>query len=96
MEFLVRIDVRVPDDTTDERIAELVEAERDRGAALRERGTIKRIWRVPGRMRNVGVWEAEDATALHEAITSLPLARWFDVEVTPLAVHPLEARHGVD
>ena len=91
MEFLVAIDVRLPDHLSDEAIAELVEAERVRGKELRERGTIKRIWRVPGRMRNVGIWEAEDATALHAALTSLPLSRWFEVEVTPLAMHPLEA-----
>jgi muconolactone D-isomerase len=91
MEFLVTIDVRLPDHLSDEAVAELVAAERVRGKELRDRGTIQRIWRVPGRMRNVGIWEAEDATALHSALTSLPLSRWFEVEVMPLAQHPLEA-----
>ena len=90
MEFLVEIDVRLPDEMSAVEIARLVGAERERGALLRDQGKIKRIWRIPGRMRNVGIWEAEDATALHAAITSLPLARWLDVQVTPLAVHPLE------
>ncbi len=85
------IDVRLPDRLSEEEVAALVAAERTRGAELRERGTIGRIWRIPGRMSNVGIWSAADATALHEAITSLPLSRWFEVEVTPLALHPLEA-----
>jgi muconolactone D-isomerase len=91
VEFLVAIDVRLPERPSEDEIASLVEAERERGAELRKRGTIVRIWRIPGRMSNVGVWSAADATALHEAITSLPLSRWFQVQVTPLAVHPLEA-----
>jgi muconolactone D-isomerase len=91
LEFLVAIDVRLPDRLSEEEVAALVAAERERGAELRERGTISRIWRIPGRMSNVGIWSAADATALHEAITSLPLSRWFEVQVTPLAVHPLEA-----
>jgi muconolactone delta-isomerase len=41
----------------------------------------------PGRWANWGLWEAEDATALHEAISSLPLWPWMSVTVHPLAVH---------
>ena len=39
----------------------------------------------------MGVWEAADATELHELISSLPLFPWIDAEVTPLATHPLDA-----
>jgi muconolactone D-isomerase len=90
LEFLVAIDVRLPHHLSDEEVRALTAAERERGATLRAEGTIQRIWRVPGRMRNLGIWSAPDATALHAAIASLPLARWFEVDVTPLAVHPLE------
>jgi muconolactone D-isomerase len=90
LEFLVEIDVRLPQTMSEEEIASLVRAERERGVELRMQGAIRRIWRIPGRMSNVGIWSAADATALHELISSLPLARWLDVRVTPLAVHPLE------
>lgn len=91
MEFLVAIDVHLPDHLSEAEIASLVAAERVRGRELQADGTIQRIWRIPGRMSNVGIWSAPDATALHTALTSLPLARWVDADVTPLAVHPLEA-----
>lgn len=90
MEFLVGIEVRWPPDGDAGRFDALVAAERVRGEALVAAGTIRRMWRVPGRMANWGIWEAADATALHEAIRSLPLAPWLDVTVHPLAVHPID------
>jgi muconolactone D-isomerase len=57
---------------------------------LRRQGTIKRIWRIPGGLRNVGIWEARDATELHAAIAGLPFFPWIEAEVIPLARHPLE------
>ena len=50
-----------------------------------------RIWRIPGRLANVGVWSAPDATALHDALTSLPVFPYMDARVTALATHHLEA-----
>lgn len=88
VEFLVNIEVRRPDDVDDARFADLVAAERRRAAELVEAGVLRRIWRVPGRMANWGLWDAADATALHAAIASLPLAPWLDVRVVPLAEHP--------
>ncbi len=91
MEWLVAIRVRIPDEMDGEEIARITAAERVRGLELKADGTIQRIWRVPGQTRNVGIWRAEDATALHAAIGSLPWSRWIEAEVTPLGVHPLEA-----
>ncbi len=48
------------------------------------------MWRVPGRRANWGVWEATDATELHAAIGSLPFYPDLDVEVVPLAAHPVD------
>jgi muconolactone D-isomerase len=89
MEFLVEIEIRLPVDLAEDRRTALLEAEAERGAALTAAGVIRAIWRVPGQLANVGVWSAEDATALHEAIVSLPLWRYMEVAVTPLARHPL-------
>lgn len=91
MEFLVRIDVSVPPDLPEDRRRQLVESEATRGAELRDQGTIKRIWRIPGRTANVAIWEAPDPTALHEAISTLPMFPYLKADVTALATHYLEA-----
>jgi len=90
IEFLVEIETSLPPDMEAEKRRELLERERQRGSELRERAAILRIWRIPGQLANVGIWSAEDATALHDSIASLPLFPWMRVQVTPLATHPLE------
>ncbi|MEJ7754757.1 MAG: muconolactone Delta-isomerase family protein, partial [Candidatus Limnocylindrales bacterium] len=64
VEFLVNIEVEWPADGDPQELARLTAAERARGAELAAAGTIRRMWRVPGRRANWGLWEAEDATAL--------------------------------
>ena len=91
MEFLVRIYIDLPVDMPAERQAELREAEAKRARALRDQGTIVRIWRLPGQTANVGIWAAPDATALHDVLTGMPLFPWFRVEVEALATHYVEA-----
>jgi muconolactone D-isomerase len=95
MEFLVQIEPSGKPGLEGDGQTELVARERARGRELRASGAIKRIWRIPGRGgSNVGVWEAPDATALHELISSLPAFPWMDVRVTTLAQHPLEAQEA--
>lgn len=86
----MQIRVRLPGDLPAARREELLAAELRRGRELRAAGVIDRIWRVPGGLRNAGIWRAPDATALHEAIASLPLYPWLDADVVPLAIHPVE------
>jgi muconolactone D-isomerase len=88
MEFLVHIEVRYPADGDPEELGSLVAAERLRGAELAAEGRIRRMWRIPGRTANWGIWEAPDATALHAALMSLPFFKWLEIEVHPLAQHP--------
>ena len=88
MDFLVKIEQNLPPETAPERRVQLIEAEAVRARELAAAGTLLRLWRVPGRRANVGIWSARDATVLHEAISSLPFYPWLDVEVTPLARHP--------
>ena len=91
MDFLVRIQVNFPPDMTPEALASVMEREAVRGRELKGNGTIVRIWRIPGRRANVGIWHGTTADEIHEAITSLPAFPWIDAEVTPLATHYLEA-----
>jgi muconolactone D-isomerase len=90
VKFLVEIDVRLPGTLAEEERTQLLEAELERGRELVDAGVIQAIWRIPGALRNVGVWEAGDATQLHEYLTSLPLFPWLTAEVTALADHPLQ------
>jgi muconolactone D-isomerase len=88
MEFLVRIVVEWPADGDPTELARLTSAERERASALAAEGRIKRMWRIPGRRANWGLWEAADPTELHAAISSLPFFPYLAVEVHPLAAHP--------
>jgi muconolactone D-isomerase len=89
VEFLVEIRVELPGAMPVEEREPLLAAELARGHELKAAGKIKAIWRVPGGIHNVGVWEALDATELHELLESLPVYPWMSAEVTALAQHPL-------
>jgi muconolactone D-isomerase len=88
MEFLVHIEVDWPPDGDPDDLARLTAAERNRASELAAQGRIRRMWRIPGERANWGLWEAPDATSLHEALSSLPLFPWTSIEVLPLAEHP--------
>ncbi|HEU0245274.1 MAG TPA: muconolactone Delta-isomerase family protein [Candidatus Limnocylindrales bacterium] len=89
MEFLVHIEIRFPPDGDREEFARLSAAETVRAKELAEAGILRRLWRIPGRRANYGIWEAADATALDAVLASLPMFPWLDiVEVQPLAQHP--------
>lgn len=88
MEFLLEIKVEWPADGDPKERDKLVAAEAKRARELAAEGVIKRVWRIPGQWSNYGLWEAPDATALHQAIASLPFFPWLKVVVHPLAAHP--------
>jgi muconolactone D-isomerase len=89
MRFHVRIAVRLPPDLDPGERERLLAAELARGRELHAAGSIVDIWRVPGGLRNIGIWEAADATELHALIASLPLYAYLEAEVTALARHPI-------
>jgi len=88
MEFLLKIKVTFPPDGDPEEKARRIAAEGVRARELAAEGIIKRVWRIPGQWANYGIWEAPDATTIHNAVTSLPMWPYLEVEVTPLAAHP--------
>ena len=89
MEFLVEVEIALPPDLEERRRSQLLAAELERGMELADAGTLRAIWRVPGRLANRAIWTAADATSLHDALVSLPLWPYMDVVVTPLARHPV-------
>jgi muconolactone D-isomerase len=72
-------------------LEQLVAAERTAGRQLIDDGIIVRIWRLPGRRANVGVWRAATASDLHAVLERLPLRPWLDADVIALATHELES-----
>lgn len=88
MEFLVHIEVNWPPEGDAEELARLIDAERVRDVELGQSENIRRLWRAPGRRANWGIWQAPNASDLHQAISSLPMYPWLDVEVIALAAHP--------
>lgn len=88
MEFLVRIEIVWPPDAPVEERERIFAAELLAGQELARLGQLRRLWRVPGRWANWSLYDVADATALHAALTSLPLHPWMDVEVHALAEHP--------
>jgi muconolactone D-isomerase len=91
MEFLVRQNNRMPADAESRRLREeLRTRERQRAQELRDAGILVRLWRVPGTRDAIGLYRAPDATALHDALSSLPQFPWLEISVQALATHPQE------
>jgi muconolactone D-isomerase len=87
MEFLVHMAVgRI--DAGEEREKQLRQEEAARSSELARQGILVRLWRVPGRRENWGIWRANDCDQLHNAFVSLPLFPYLQITVHPLASHP--------
>ena len=71
---------------------EIFAAELLQGQKLAREGKLKRLWRIPGRWANWSLYDVKDATELHEALTSLPLFPWMNIQVQALAQHPNDPR----
>ncbi len=93
MEFLVHIEQDISPDMDSDLLTDIKAAERVRGQELIDQGVLRRIWRVPGRRAVTALYEVDGPEALHEALSSLPLFPWMDIEVVPLAAHALDPGH---
>jgi muconolactone D-isomerase len=89
MLFMLHIDVTLPPDMPQSDKDALRTRENARAAELVESRTLRRIWRVVGRMANYSVWEADTLEALHAAIQSQPMFPYMKITVTPLVEHPV-------
>lgn len=90
MEFLVNIRIAWADSVSEPVRQRLRDEEVAMAAELGRRGTLVRMWRVPGRRENWGLWRAADATELHSILSQLPIFPYMDI-----IVHSL-GRHAVD
>jgi muconolactone D-isomerase len=85
MDFLVRVDFSRAYDLPEAERTVLLERERSRGRELLSQGVIRQLWRLPGTRANIGIWSAADANALEEALASLPIRPYTEIDVTALA-----------
>jgi muconolactone D-isomerase len=89
MQFLVEIKIAIPPGMPEGQRRELLAAESARGRELIAAGTLRGIWRIPGRLANWSLYDVENTDELHALLASLPLFPWLRARVIPLATHPL-------
>lgn len=88
MLYLVRMTVHLPPTLGDAETTDLVRREKELALQLQRDGRWVHIWRVVGRYENYSVFDVADHDELHRILWSLPLFRYMDIKVTPLAEHP--------
>jgi muconolactone delta-isomerase len=91
MEYLVTMTTHVPDGTSEETVEATRQKEAARSRQLAAEGHLRRLWRPPlrpGEWRTLGLFAANGADELEQALASMPLRVWRTDEVTPLASHP--------
>ena len=88
MEFMVRMDVRVPLDFDKIIFEELKATEKARSEELQRAGKWPHIWRIAGQYANISIFAVDDAAELHEILISLPLFPFMTIDVTALCRHP--------
>jgi muconolactone delta-isomerase len=86
MEFLVYMEVL--QQPSGDQAQKLLDQEAGRAKELAAAGIMRRLWRVPGQRANWGIWTANTADELREALSSLPLFPYMSVTVHPLTKHP--------
>ena len=91
MEFLVTMTTHVPEGTTEAAVDEVRAREAVRSRDLAAQGNLLRLWRpplAPGEWRTLGLFEADDRTALEAVLLSMPLHVWRTDEPVALSPHP--------
>ena len=87
MEFLVHIEITGLTYGSESFVA-LAAQEAERAHELAAAGLLRRLWRIPGRTANWGIWNAGSADELHAALASLPFFPYMSITIHPLASHP--------
>ena len=87
-EFLTTFVTEVPEGTPGGTVEETEAREAERAEELAGQGHLRRLWRLPGRGRSLGLWQAAGPAQLQAILRSLPLDPWMTVQTTPLTPHP--------
>ncbi|MEY9926171.1 muconolactone delta-isomerase [Catenulispora sp. GP43] len=89
-EYLVTFTVQTPFDADTAAVERMDAQEAGRARELAGQGNLIRLWTLPGKGRNLGLWQAPDADTMDSVLRSLPMtaAGWLTVETVPLTRHP--------
>jgi muconolactone delta-isomerase len=87
-EFLTTFTTTIPDGTSPQTVVQTEAREAERARELAQQGHLRRLWKLPGEGRALGLWRAQDAAGMQAILASLPLDAWMTVETTPLTPHP--------
>jgi muconolactone delta-isomerase len=87
-EFLTTFTISVPVGTPAQAVHETEAREARRTKELAGQGHLLRLWRLPGRSRALGLWNAGNPAEMQAILKSLPMDPWMTVETTPLSQHP--------
>jgi muconolactone delta-isomerase len=87
-EFFTPFKLTVPDTADGPTVDEAQAAEARSARKLAGQGYLAHLWRLPGRGRALGLWQAGDAGELRSVLASLPLGPWLEIETVPLDPHP--------
>jgi muconolactone delta-isomerase len=91
MEFLVTMTTHVPEGTSEAAVDDVRAREAAHSQDLAAQGRLLRLWRpplAPGEWRTLGLFDADDRTALETVLLSMPLHVWRTDEPVALSPHP--------
>lgn len=92
MLFHVHMVVSPPQGMDKDAFEKLRAAEKVRAQDLMKQGKWRHLWRIAGKYENFSVFEVEDASELHDVLTSLPFFPFMKMDVTALCRHPSSIR----
>jgi len=95
MDFLVHMEIS-GDLGTEAQESALRNQEAECARQLGARGVLRRLWRIPGRRANWGIWTAATSDELHKALASLPLFPYLTITIHPLGSHPNDPKRELD
>ncbi len=87
-EFLTTFTITIPAGTPGQAVEETEAREAASAKELAGQGYLRRLWRLPGQGRALGLWQDRDAAGMQAILASLPLDAWMTVQTTPLTPHP--------
>jgi muconolactone D-isomerase len=86
------MDVNIPADLPAHEAAEIKATEKAYSQELQRSGKWPEIWRVVGEYANYSIFYVDSNAELHEILQNLPLFRYMDISVVPLAKHPSDVK----
>ena len=88
VEWLTTFTLAIPAATTARKIEDTEAREAERAHQLGEEGRLRRLWKLEGDGRSLGLWRASGRPEMDQILASLPLAAWMTVDTVALSRHP--------